>query len=60
MALDLRPDRMLHYFELGVTYIELGEKAKARKAFEKCLSMEVTERQDVGRQEESREYLKKL
>lgn len=60
IAIDLRPDRMLHYFELGVTYKELGEKAKAKEAFEKCLSMEVTERQDVGRQEDSREFLKKL
>jgi len=60
IAIDLRPDRMLHYFELGVTYKELGEKTMAREAFEKCLSMEVTERQDVGRQEDSREFLKKL
>lgn len=60
IAIDLRPDRMLHYFELGVTYKELGEKAKAKEAFEKCLSMEVAERQDVGRQEDSREFLKKL
>ena len=60
IAIDLRPDRMLHYFELGVTYKELGEKAYAREAFEKCLSMDVAERQDVGRQEDSREFLKKL
>lgn len=60
IAIDLRPDRMLHYFELGVTYKELGEKAKAKEAFEKCLSMEVAERQDAGRQEDSREFLKKL
>jgi len=60
IAIDLRPDRILHYFKLGVTYKELGEKAKAKEAFEKCLSMEVTERQDVGRLEDSREFLKKL
>ena len=59
-AIDLRPDRMLHYFELGVTYKKLGEKAKAKEAFEKCLSMEVVERQDAGRQEDSKEFLKKL
>jgi len=59
-AIDLRPDRMLHYFELGITYKELGEKAKAKEAFEKCLSMEVKERQDAGRQEDSRKFLKKL
>lgn len=59
-AIDLRPDRMLHYFELGITYKELGEKAKAREAFEKCLSMDVRERQDAGRQEDSKEFLKKL
>jgi len=60
IAIDLRPDRMLHYFELDVTYKELGEKVKAKEAFEKCLSMVVTERQDVGRLEDSREFLKKL
>lgn len=59
-AIDLRPDRMLHYFELGITYKELGEKAKAREAFEKCLSMEVAERQDAGRQEKAEKFLKKL
>jgi len=59
-AIDLRPDRMLHYYELGITYKELGEKAKAKEAFEKCLSMDVTERQDTGRQENSEKFLKKL
>ena len=59
-AIDLRPDRMLHYFELGITYKDLGDKTKAREAFEKCLSMDVRERQDAGRQEDSKEFLKKL
>ena len=59
-AIDLRPDRMLHYFELGITYKDLGNKAKAREAFEKCLLMDVIERQDTRRQEDLKKFLKKL
>ena len=60
MAIDLRPDRMLHYFELGITYKYMGEKEKARKNFDKCLSMDIRERQDAGRQDEAREFLADL
>lgn len=60
MAIDLRPDRMLHYFELGITYKYMKNKEKARENFEKCLSMEVREREDAGRQDDAREFLAKL
>ena len=60
MAIDLRPDRMLHYFELGVTYKYMGEKEKAKMNFEKTLSMDLVEREDESRQEEARKYLSKL
>ena len=60
MAINLRPDRMLHYFELGVTYKYMGDKEKAKKNFEKTLSMDLVERKDEGRQKEAKKYLSKL
>lgn len=60
MAIELRPDRMLHYFELGITYKYMGDKEKARMNFEKTLSMDIVERKDEGRQEEAKEFLSKL
>ncbi len=59
-AIELRPDRMLHYFELGVTYKYMGDKENARMNFEKTLSMDLVERKDEGRQEEATEFLSKL
>lgn len=60
MAIELRPDRMLHYFELGVTYKYMGEKEKAKTNFEKTLSMDLVERKDESRQEEAKKFLSKL
>ena len=60
MAINLRPDRMLHYFELGVTYKYMGDKEKAKKNFEKTLSMDLVERKDEERQKEAKKYLSKL
>ena len=60
MAIELRPDRLLHYFELGVTYKYMGEKEKAKMNFEKTLSMDLVERKDESRQEEARNFLAKL
>ena len=59
-AIELRPDRILHYFELGVTYKYMGDKENARMNFEKTLSMDLVERKDEGRQEEATEFLSKL
>lgn len=60
MAIELRPDRMLHYFELGATYKKMGEKENAKMNLEKTLSMELVEREDEGRQEKAKKLLSKL
>ena len=60
MAMDLRPDRMLHYFELGITYKYMDDKENARINFEKTISMDIIERKDESRQEEAKEFLSKL
>lgn len=60
IAMELRPDRMLHYFELGVTYKYMDDKENARINFEKTISMDLVEREDEGRQEEAKEFLSKL
>ena len=60
MAIELRPDRMLHYFELGATYKNMGEKENAKMNLEKTLSMDLVEREDEGRQEKAKKLLSKL
>lgn len=60
MAIELRPDRILHYFELGVTYDYMDDEENARINYEKTLSMVLAERKDESRQKEAKDLLSDL
>jgi tetratricopeptide (TPR) repeat protein len=59
-AIQLNPNRCIHYIELGRIYAQMGRKEDARKNIEKGLAMPIKEKDDSEMKEIGRETLKKL
>jgi tetratricopeptide (TPR) repeat protein len=59
-AIELNPNRLMHYIELGRTYSEMGRMDEARKFISKGLAMTNTEKDDPETKEIGRQLLVKL
>ena len=59
-AIELNPNLLMHYIELGRTYAAMGKKAEARKFITKGLAMPNTEKDDPETKERGRQILDKL
>ncbi len=59
-AIELNPNRLMHYVELGKVYSEMGQKDNARHFIDKGLAMKETEKDDPETKKEGRELLAKL
>jgi len=59
-AIELNPNRLMHYIELGRTYAQMGRAADARKFIAKGLAMTDTEKDDPETKNVGREVLAKL
>ena len=59
-AIELNPNRLMHYIELGRTYIQMGKGEDARRFITKGLSMPETEKDDPETKNLGRQLLKKL
>ena len=59
-AIELNPNRLMHYIELGRTYVAHGQAGRGAEAFiTKGLSMHETEKDDPETKREGRELLAK-
>ncbi len=59
-AIELKPDYINHYLELGITYEMMKEWQKAKEAYDKVLELPATERKDPEYKKEAKERLKKV
>jgi len=59
-AIELKPNRLMHYIELGRTYAQMGQDAEARKFLTKGLAMQETEKDDPETKTRGRTLLAKL
>ncbi len=59
-AIEINPDRAIHYIELGHIYLQMGRKEDARKYLEKGLAMPNQEKDDNEAKEVGRELLSTL
>ena len=59
-ALELNPNRLMHYVELGRAYAQMGRTAEARQFIEKGLTMPDVEKDDPETKRRGRETLAKL
>ena len=59
-AIELKPDRLIHYIELGRVYSQMGRTADARRVITQGLAMKETERDDPEMKQSGRETLAKL
>ena len=59
-ALELNPNRLMHYVELGRAYAQMGRTAEARQFIEMGLSMPDVEKDDPETKRRGRETLAKL
>ncbi len=59
-AIELNPNRLMHYIELGRVYARMGEVDKARSLINKGLAMQDTEKDDPETKREGKEVLKRL
>ncbi|MDR3404739.1 MAG: hypothetical protein P4L99_19705 [Chthoniobacter sp.] len=59
-AIELNPNRLMHYIELGRTYVQMGKPIEARKYLAKGLGMPNTEKDDPETKDLGRELLAKL
>jgi tetratricopeptide (TPR) repeat protein len=59
-AIELKPDRLIHYMELGLVYSRMGRTADARRVITKGLAMKETEKDDPETKQRGRETLAKL
>lgn len=59
-AIELKPDRLIHYIELGRVYSHMGRTADARRVITKGLAMKETEKDDPETKQRGRETLAKL
>jgi tetratricopeptide (TPR) repeat protein len=59
-AIQLNPNRLMHYIELGGVYAEMGRKDEARRLVSKGLSMPNTEKEDAETKREGQQLLSTL
>lgn len=59
-AIELNPNRLMHYIELGRIYAQMGRKDDARKFINKGLAMPNAEKDDDETKQRGRETLAKL
>jgi tetratricopeptide (TPR) repeat protein len=59
-AIELKPDRLIHYIELGLVYSRMGRTADARRVITQGLAMKETEKDDPEAKQRGRETLAKL
>ena len=59
-AIDINPQRLRHYIELGRTYAQMGKSADARRFIEKGLAMPNMEKDDPDMKVRGRETLAAL
>ena len=59
-AIELKPDRLIHYIELGRVYSHMGRTVDARRVITKGLAMKETEKDDPEIKQLGRETLAKL
>ncbi len=59
-AIELKPDRLIHYIELGQVYSHMGRTADAKRVITKGLAMKETEKDDPEVKQRGRETLAKL
>jgi tetratricopeptide (TPR) repeat protein len=59
-AIELNPNRLMHYIELGRVYAQMGRTGDARRCITKGLAMENTEKDDPQTKREGREILARI
>ena len=59
-AIEINPNRLMHYIELGQTYAQMGKTADARRLIAKGLAMPDLEKDDPEIKRRGRETLAKL
>jgi tetratricopeptide (TPR) repeat protein len=59
-ALEINPNRLMHYIELGLTYAQMGQKDDARRLIAKGLSMPDKEKDDPETKQHGRDALAKF
>lgn len=59
-AIQINPDRLMHYIELGLTYAQMGRREEARRFLTKGLAMQGSEKDDPATKQRGREVLAKL
>jgi tetratricopeptide (TPR) repeat protein len=59
-AIELNPNRLMHYIELGRTYAKMNRTAEAKRLIAKGLAMPNTEKDDPETKQLGREVLKTL
>src|SRR3984957_9378233 len=59
-AIEINPNRLMHYIELGQTYAQMGKAADARRLIAKGLAMPDIEKDDPEIKRRGRETLAKL
>jgi Flp pilus assembly protein TadD len=59
-AIELNPNRLMHYIELGRIYAQMGRKDDARQFINKGLAMPDAEKDDAETKQRGRETLQKL
>jgi tetratricopeptide (TPR) repeat protein len=59
-AIEINPNRLMHYIELGQTYAQMGKTADARRLITKGLAMPDAEKDDPEIKRRGRETLAKL
>jgi tetratricopeptide (TPR) repeat protein len=59
-AIELKPDRLMHYVELGLVYSRMGRPADARRVIGQGLALKETEKDDPETKQRGRETLAKL
>jgi tetratricopeptide (TPR) repeat protein len=58
-AIQLNPNRLMHYIALGTVYVEMGKKEAGCRLIEKGLAMQNTEKDDPETKREGEEVLAK-
>lgn len=59
-AIEINPNRLIHYIELGRIYVQMGRKEDARKYIQKGMAMPDKEKDDPEMREVGRQLLEKL
>jgi len=59
-AIEINPNRLMHYIELGRIYAQMGSKERAREYLQKGLAMPNKEKDDAEMKEIGRQTLEKL